>query len=45
MVQQEIDSTFSKMVDPFKNHYSSWECVSAIMTDKDVTERSADSIR
>ena len=41
MVLQETDSTFSKMVDLFKKHNSSWEHVHVIMTDKDVTERSA----
>ena len=40
MVLQETDSTFSKMVDLFKKHNSSWECVCVIMTDKGVTERS-----
>ena len=40
MVLQETDSTFSKMVDLFKKHNSSWERVCVIMTDKDVTERS-----
>ena len=34
MVLQETDSTFSKMVDLFKKHNSSWKCV------HDVTERS-----
>lgn len=44
MVLQETESTFSKMVDLFKKHNSSWECVHVIMTDKKISILCIDSI-